>query len=100
MTDYPRDLIGYGRTPPNAQWPNNARLALNFVLNVEEGSEYSILDGDAQAETYIGEIPVASVGPGRRDDVTESLYEYGSRVGFWRLLDLFAERGLPMTAFA
>ena len=97
--DYPSDLIGYGRNPPDARWPGGARLAVNFVLNYEEGSEYSILDGDAHAETYIGEIPVASVGPGKRDFVTESLYEYGSRVGFWRLMDLFAERQLPMTVF-
>ena len=67
--DYPRDLIGYGRNPPDARWPGGARLAVNFVLNYEEGSEYSILDGDAHAETYIGEIPVASVGPGKRDFV-------------------------------
>lgn len=98
-SDYPRDLIGYGRNPPDAQWPNGARLAVNFVLNYEEGSEYSILDGDDHAETYIGEVPVASVGSGRRDLITESLYEYGSRVGFWRLMDLFAERNLPMTVF-
>jgi allantoinase len=97
--DYPRDLVGYGRNPPDAQWPGGARLAVNFVLNYEEGSEYSVLDGDAHAETYIGEVPVASVGPGRRDLITESLYEYGSRVGFWRLMDLFEARSLPMTVF-
>lgn len=96
---YPRDLIGYGPNPPDPQWPGGARLALNFVLNYEEGSEYSILEGDPAAETYIGEVPVASVGAGKRDFVTESLYEYGSRVGFWRLLDLFRERDLTMTVF-
>ncbi len=99
VDDYPRDLVGYGRNPPNAAWPGGKRLAVNFVLNYEEGSEYSILDGDAAAETYIGEVPVASVGAGKRDHVTESLYEYGSRVGFWRLMDVFAERELPMTVF-
>jgi allantoinase len=98
-TPYPRDLIGYGPNPPDPQWPGGARLALNFVLNYEEGSEYSILEGDPAAETYIGEVPVASVGAGKRDFVTESLYEYGSRVGFWRLIDLFRERGLTMTVF-
>ncbi len=96
---YPRDLIGYGPNPPDPQWPGGARLALNFVLNYEEGSEYSILEGDVAAETYIGEVPVASVGAGKRDLVTESLYEYGSRVGVWRLFNLFRDRNLTMTVF-
>jgi peptidoglycan/xylan/chitin deacetylase (PgdA/CDA1 family) len=96
---YPRDLIGYGANPPDPKWPDGARLALNFVLNYEEGSEYNVLEGDAAAETYIGEVPVASVGAGKHDFVTESLYEYGSCVGFWRVLRACNERRLTMTVF-
>ncbi len=99
VASYPRDLIGYGRSPPNPRWPNGARLALNFVMNFEEGSEYSIPDGDAASETGL----IESSGPvpaGTRDLAAESIYEFGSRVGFWRLMDLFAERNLPLTVFA
>jgi putative urate catabolism protein len=98
-TSYPRDLVGYGAYPPDPQWPGKARLALQIVLNYEEGSEYSIPDGDNHSETYLGEVPGASMGPGKRDLIVESIYEYGSRAGFWRLLRLFAERSLPITVF-
>jgi hypothetical protein len=73
---YPRDLIGYGANPPDPKWPNNARLALQIVLNYEEGSEYSIPDGDNRSETYLWEVPGASMGDGKRDLIVESIYEY------------------------
>ena len=96
---YPRDLVGYGAQPPDPCWPGGARLALQIVLNYEEGSEYSIPDGDNQSETYLWEVPGASMGPGKRDLIVESVYEYGSRAGFWRLLRLFREREVPITIF-
>ena len=97
--DYPRDLIGYGAARPDPRWPGGARLALNFVMNYEEGSEASILDGDAGPETGLWE-GVTGVPAGMRDMNAESLYEYGSRVGFWRLMGLFREAGMPLTVFA
>ncbi len=96
---YPRDLVGYGANPPHPKWPNDARLALQIVMNYEEGSEYSIPDGDNRSETYLWEVPGASMEPGMRDLIVESVYEYGSRVGFWRLMRLFAERDIPITVF-
>ncbi len=96
---YPRDLIGYGADRPDPRWPNAARLALNFVMNYEEGSEASILDGDAGPETGLLE-GASGILPGNRDLFAESLYEYGSRVGFWRLMRLFADARLPLTVFA
>jgi putative urate catabolism protein len=96
---YPRDLIGYGRDRPAPNWPGGARLALNFVLNYEEGSEYSIPDGDGFSETQLLEA-TSSVAAGTRDLNAESVYEYGSRVGFWRLTKLFAEAQMPATVFA
>ncbi len=96
---YPRDLIGYGRNPPDPKWPGGARMALQFVINYEEGSEYSIPDGDGFSETGLSESQ-SPVPRGSRDLTVESVYEYGSRVGFWRLMDLFAERKLPLTVFA
>lgn len=96
---YPRDLIGYGRNPPDPHWPGDARLALQFVMNYEEGSEYSIPDGDGYSESALSESQ-SPVPQGSRDLTTESVYEFGSRVGFWRIMDLFAERGLPLTVFA
>jgi peptidoglycan/xylan/chitin deacetylase (PgdA/CDA1 family) len=96
---YPRDLIGYGQNPPDPKWPGGARLALNFVMNYEEGSEYSIPDGDGASEVHLGES-VSTVPAGMRDLAIESTFEFGSRVGFWRLMRLFAERRLPMTVFA
>lgn len=95
---YPRDLVGYGRTPPHPQWPAQARVALQFVLNYEEGSENCVLDGDAGSETFLSEIIGAQSFPARHMSM-ESLYEYGSRAGLWRLLRLFEERKLPLTIF-
>ena len=97
---YPRDLVGYGRRPPHADWPGGARLALQFVLNYEEGAERSVLHGDAESETFLSEIVGARAFPGARHMSMESLYEYGSRAGVWRLLRLFRDRGLPLTVFA
>src|SRR5687767_6162145 len=94
-----RDLIGYGRNPPHPRWPNDARIAVQFVMNYEEGSEYSIADGDGFTETGLTES-VSAVPRGTRDLAAESVYEFGSRVGFWRIMDLFAERSLPLTIFA
>lgn len=95
---YPRDLIGYGRTPPHARWPGGARIALQFVLNYEEGAENCVLHGDPASETFLSEIIGAQAFPMRHMSM-ESLYEYGSRAGVWRVLRLFAERGLPLTVF-
>jgi allantoinase len=94
-----RDMIGYGARPPDPKWPGGARLALQIVMNYEEGSEYSIPDGDGVSETYLSEVPGASLGPGKRDLIVESIYEYGSRAGFWRLMRIFAERKLQVTVF-
>ncbi len=96
---YPRDLIGYGPPPPPAGWPGRARVAVQFVLNYEEGSENSILHGDAASEAFLSEMVSAAPYPGRRHMSMESLYEYGSRVGVWRVLKLFGERRLPLTVF-
>lgn len=99
MNRYPRDLVGYGEHSPDPQWPGDARLAVQIVMNYEEGSEYSIPDGDAASEQYLTEVPGATLGPGKRDLIVESVYEYGSRAGFWRLMRLFKERNLPVTVF-
>lgn len=98
--DHPRDFVGYGAAPPNPHWPGGARLALQIVMNYEEGSEYSIPDGDDASETYLTEVPGATLGPGKRDLIVESIYEYGSRAGFWRLMRLFAQRDICVTVFA
>ena len=95
-TPYPRDLIGYGASPPDPKWPNGARLALNIVLNYEEGSEPSVHD-DGYSETGLTEVPASDVKG--RDLAAESMFEYGSRVGFWRIMRLMQERNLPMTIF-
>lgn len=95
-----RDLAGYGANPPDIRWPNGAGLAVNFVLNVEEGSEYSVGDGDGRSESALSEVRASRVPQGARDLAAESMYEYGSRVGFWRIHDLFRSRDLPMTVFA
>ncbi|HLI56309.1 MAG TPA: allantoinase PuuE [Actinomycetota bacterium] len=97
---YPRDLIGYGRCPPDARWPEGARLAVNLVLNYEEGGERSILHGDGESEAFLSELPGAVPLPGVRHMSAESVYEYGSRVGVWRVLDLVERYGLPLTVFA
>ncbi|MEN9558829.1 MAG: allantoinase PuuE [Pseudomonadota bacterium] len=95
---YPRDLIGYGRTPPAANWPGRAKIALNFVLNYEEGGENCVLHGDAGSEQFLSEIIGAAAFPDRHMSM-ESIYEYGSRAGVWRLLREFERRKLPMTIF-
>jgi len=96
---YPRDMIGYGRTPPFADWPGGARVALQFVINYEEGGENNILHGDAASEAFLSEIVGAAPWPGQRHMNMESIYEYGSRAGFWRLHRLFVEREMPVTVF-
>lgn len=96
---YPRDLIGYGRNPPHAQWPNGARIAINFVMNYEEGGENNVLHGDPASETFLSEIIGAQAFPNRHMSM-ESMFEYGSRAGFWRLLNEFERRHLPVTFFA
>jgi len=102
MTDtyrnYPRDLIGYGRTVPHAQWPGDARIAVQFVLNYEEGSENCVLHGDSHYETFLSEMIGAQAFDMRHMSM-ESLYEYGSRAGLWRLLRMFEDRQLPLTVF-
>lgn len=98
MTDYPRDLIGYGARPPHPQWPGDARLALQIVLNYEEGSENNVLHGDAGSETFLSDIIGAQSFPARHRSM-ESLFEYGSRAGVWRLLREFEQRGIPVTVF-
>ena len=95
---YPRDLIGYGRKPPHAQWPGGARIAVQFVLNYEEGGENAVLHGDAASEQFLSEMfnPPAFAA---RHMSMESIYEYGSRAGVWRILREFEKRGLPLTVF-
>jgi OHCU decarboxylase len=97
---YPRDMIGYGRTPPDAAWPGGARIALQFVINYEEGGENNILHGDAASEAFLSEIVGAAPWPGMRHMNMESIYEYGSRAGFWRLHRMFVDRNLPVTVYA
>ncbi len=97
--DYPRDLVGYGRQPPDPKWPGDARLALQFVINYEEGGENCILHGDPASEAFLSEIVGAEPWPGQRHMNMESIYEYGSRAGFWRLWRLFTERALPVTVY-
>lgn len=100
QSDYPRDLAGYGRTPPQPHWPGGARIAVQFVINYEEGGENNILHGDAASEAFLSEIVGAAPWPGQRHMNMESIYEYGSRAGYWRLWRLFTERALPVTVFA
>lgn len=99
-TPYPRDLKGYGKTPPRANWPGGAKIAVQFVLNYEEGGENSILHGDAGAETFLSDIVNAPEIKGARHMSIESLYEYGSRAGVWRVLKLFRDHKIPLTVFA
>jgi len=100
MSHYPRDMVGYGQNPPHAKWPGNARIALQFVINYEEGAENNILHGDAASESFLSEMVAAQPLPGVRHMSMESLYEYGSRAGFWRLHRIFTERKLPVTVYA
>jgi putative urate catabolism protein len=96
---YPRDLLGYGPNPPHANWPNGARIAVQFVINYEEGGENSILHGDKWSEAFLSEMVGARSHEGARAMAMESLYEYGSRAGFWRLHRLFREFDMPVTVF-
>jgi putative urate catabolism protein len=96
---YPRDMIGYGAIPPEARWPGNARIALQFVINYEEGGENSILHGDLASEAFLSETVGAAPVPGMRNMNMESIYEYGSRAGFWRLHRAFTGRNLPVTVY-
>ena len=98
--DYPRDMIGYGRTPPFADWPGGARVALQFVINYEEGGENNILHGDAASEAFLSEIVGAAPWERMRHMNMELIYEYGSRVGFWRLHQMFVSRKIPVTVYA
>lgn len=94
-----RDLVGYGATPPDARWPGGARIAVQFVVNYEEGAERSVAHGDAGSEAFLSEMVGAQSQPGARAMAMESLYEYGSRAGFWRLYRLFTSRRVPVTVF-
>ena len=96
---YPRDLVGYGKTLPDAQWPDKARVAIQFVVNYEEGGENCVLHGDEGSEAFLSEIVGAASYPHVRHINMESIYEYGSRAGYWRLLRIFSERNIPVTVF-
>ncbi len=96
---YPRDLIGYADQIPQANWPGGARIAVQFVLNYEEGGENCVLHGDPASETFLSEIIGARAYEGMRHPSMESIYEYGSRAGFWRIYKLFHERHIPITIF-
>ena len=100
MKDYPRDMIGYGDSSPDARWPNGARIAVQFVLNYEEGGENAILHGDPASEIFLSEIIGAAPFEGARHMSMESIYEYGSRAGVWRILELFRQKQIPITLFA
>jgi putative urate catabolism protein len=100
ISDYPRDLTGYGSNVPQADWPGGARIAVQFVINYEEGGENSILHGDQGAEVFLSEISNAPKREGVRHMSMESIYEFGSRVGVWRLFDLFKQNEIPVTVFA
>jgi len=95
-----RDLVGYGPSPPDPQWPNGARLALSFVLNYEEGAERTMMEGDGESESFLHEVVGAPPTVGRRNLNTESMFEYGSRAGFWRIHRIFTSHGLPLTVYA
>ena len=99
-TAYDRDLVGYGRTPPHAAWPSKARVAVSFVVNYEEGGERTILHGDKESEVFLHEVVGLVPRPRKRDESVESVYEYGSRAGFWRILREFERRQLPFTSWA
>jgi len=96
---YPRDLIGYGATPPDPKWPGGARIAVQIVLNYEEGGENNLLHGDPASEGFLSEIPGAQPWPGQRHWNMESVYEYGARAGFWRIHRMFTSRGIPLTVY-
>lgn len=96
---YPRDFVGYGRRPPEARWPGDANIAVQFVLNYEEGGESCILDGDPASECLLSEIVGAQPWAGQRNLNMESIYEYGARAGFWRLWRMFTSRGVTLTVY-
>jgi putative urate catabolism protein len=96
---YKRDLRGYGRSPPDPRWPGDARIAVQFVVNFEEGGENNILHGDDASEAFLSDVLGAQPWPGRRNPNIESMFEYGSRAGFWRLWRIFTGRKLPITVF-
>jgi OHCU decarboxylase len=98
-TSYPRDLVGYGRNPPHPRWPDGARICVQFVINYEEGGENNILHGDRASEAFLSEIVGAQPWLGQRHMSMESIYEYGSRAGFWRLWRMFTQRDLPVTVY-
>ena len=98
-TDYPRDLAGYGRNTPDPRWPGGARVALQFVVNFEEGGENSILHGDPASEAFLSDVLGAQPWRGQRHMNVESMFEYGSRAGFWRLWRIFTARNLAVTVF-
>ncbi|MCW6511679.1 polysaccharide deacetylase family protein [Lichenifustis flavocetrariae] len=95
-----RDIVGYGASPPHPHWPGGARVAVNFVINYEEGAEYTLLNGDDRPETILSEVGASAPLPGTRDRIMESMYEYGSRAGVWRVLDAFRLRGVVPTCYA
>lgn len=99
MNRYPRDMQGYGRNIPNANWPGGAHVAVQFVLNYEEGGENNVLHGDAASEAFLVDVLGAAPWPGQRHANVESMYEYGARAGFWRLHRLFTEANLPVTIY-
>jgi putative urate catabolism protein len=99
VSPYPRDLAGYGRNPPDPRWPSAARIAVQFVVNYEEGGERNILHGDATSEAFLSDVLGAKPWPGARHMNVESMYEYGSRAGFWRLWRLFTHHQIPVTVF-
>ena len=96
---YPRDLRGYGKNPPDPKWPGAARLAVQFVVNFEEGGENNILHGDSASEAFLSDVLGAQPWPGKRHPNIESMFEYGARAGFWRLWRMFTSRKLPVTVF-
>jgi putative urate catabolism protein len=99
FSDYPRDLVGYGRNPPDPRWPGGARIAVQFVVNYEEGGERCVLHGDRESEAFLSDVLGAQPWPGQRHMNVESIYEYGSRAGFWRVWRMFTQRKLPATVF-
>ena len=96
---YPRDMVGYGEQPPNPRWPQNANIAVQFVINYEEGAENCILHGDQSSEAFLSEIGGANPWPNQRHWNMESIYEYGARSGFWRLYRIFTDSQIPVTVF-
>ena len=99
MHRYPRDFRGHGQNPPDAAWPNGAKIAISLVLNYEEGGENNILHGDGQSEAFLSDIAGAAPWPNQRHWNMESLYDYGARAGFWRLHRLFSGLNIPVTIY-